>query len=249
MTVVNEITNNEMELLLARVSHELLTPITSLILTTDDILDHHNSIRSGGPALFSDEELYSFATRISRSSADLRSQVSNILNHFNKEKSKPTLANTTHIIEELLEELKPIIDSNEVKVVSVLNKTTSIVSIEGSIKTIFRNILSNAVKFTAANTNCDNKLIEISIIEKERSVDVIVKDTGIGMSSTFCKSNQIFELGKRDSSALSKEVRGYGLGLSTTKQLIDSLEGTIQFDSVEGVGTTVLVSIPKKTLI
>jgi signal transduction histidine kinase len=238
--------NKEMEQLVARVAHELLTPITSLMMTADELLDNYESLRDTDRPIYSNEQLLSFAQRISRSSRDLKTQASNILNHFSamSNNAKTTLIDVSQIVENLLDEFAPEATQNNVQLVQTSQGHTSVLASEDTIKTVCRNIISNAIKFTAANDTCQTKTVEVSVTTNGKQVELIVSDTGIGMKPDFINS-KLFLLGSRGENATSKEVRGYGVGLSTVKLLLDNLGGVITYQSLINKGTKVCVSFPK----
>ena len=99
------------------------------------------------------------------------------------------------------------------------------------------NLLSNAQKFTPAGGN-----VTFIINQKETDNDndckyeIIVSDTGIGMSEEFQKIQ--FELFEREESKDVLETEGTGLGLPIVKRLTDMLGGEIVCDSEKGRGTT-----------
>jgi signal transduction histidine kinase/CHASE1-domain containing sensor protein/integral membrane sensor domain MASE1 len=102
---------------------------------------------------------------------------------------------------------------------------------------IIYNLLSNAVKFTPSGGRVD-----LEIVEVESGVDVICRDTGIGMTpSEVAKALRPYgQIG----SALVKNVEGTGLGMPLVKSLIELHGGRLEIDSVKGRGTTMTVHFP-----
>ncbi|KAH8818703.1 hypothetical protein DL96DRAFT_1820122 [Flagelloscypha sp. PMI_526] len=107
---------------------------------------------------------------------------------------------------------------------------------------ILENLVDNALKFT----RCGKVDVELRVTmkcgrrEKEHyALELTVKDTGVGMSSSFVDAG-VFQA-FRQGCAFSG---GTGLGLFLTKSIVDKLGGEIGVHSTEGVGTTVLVSVP-----
>ncbi|WP_158540614.1 sensor histidine kinase [Romboutsia weinsteinii] len=103
---------------------------------------------------------------------------------------------------------------------------------------IMFNILSNAIKYNVENGNiyvCTNNAKEF--------VEIIIKDTGIGIPR-----NRIKDIFNRYDRVESKETRhkeGTGIGLNIVSQMVNLLNGHIEIDSIENIGTTVKVTIPK----
>jgi signal transduction histidine kinase/CHASE1-domain containing sensor protein/integral membrane sensor domain MASE1 len=102
---------------------------------------------------------------------------------------------------------------------------------------IIYNLLSNAVKFTPKGGR-----VELEFIEVASGVDVVVRDTGIGMNAAeVAKAMRPYgQIG----SALVKNVEGTGLGLPLVKSLIELHGGTLEIDSVKGQGTRMTVHFP-----
>lgn len=106
---------------------------------------------------------------------------------------------------------------------------------------VVMNILSNSVKFT--------KKGEIAIYVTNRDVkdgkipiDLKIKDTGIGIPESMI--NDIFESFNQASKSTSYKFGGTGLGLSLVKHLVGYMDGKIDVESTEGVGTSVSLQIP-----
>jgi signal transduction histidine kinase len=105
-------------------------------------------------------------------------------------------------------------------------------------KQVLVNLAGNAVKYTEKGG------VEIVTREKfdGRVLEIAVKDTGIGMSAQALK--RIFEKFYRAQSDKMKKIPGTGLGLWITKRLVELMDGTIEIDSIEGVGTQAVLRFP-----
>ncbi|MFI3210635.1 MAG: ATP-binding protein [Peptostreptococcaceae bacterium] len=106
------------------------------------------------------------------------------------------------------------------------------------IKQIFINIIENAIKYSANDTE-----INVNLQLKKNSISFVVSDEGIGISKEDI--DRIFERFYRVDKARSKEIGGTGLGLAITKHIIKNLGGSIRVESELGVGSKFIVSIPK----
>lgn len=107
------------------------------------------------------------------------------------------------------------------------------------LKIILRNIISNAIKFTKEN----GYILVDSKVENE-IVQIIIRDTGIGISSE--KINKIFKL--FESSTGTKKEKGSGLGLSLSLDIAKKLNGNIEVFSKENEGTDVIITIPNQII-
>ncbi len=108
---------------------------------------------------------------------------------------------------------------------------------EVTIHTAFRNIISNAIKFTP-----DNGKITIDAENENDFVRITIKDSGIGMSES--KINEIFNKNKHVSTPGTKNEMGTGLGLFLVKDFVEQNNGKIIVESEINIGTTFSVFLP-----
>ena len=105
------------------------------------------------------------------------------------------------------------------------------------IETIFRNLISNAIKFTN-----DGGKVKIIAIAKGSFAEIAVIDNGVGISKE--NLNDLFKIDeqfRRDGTANEK---GTGLGLILCREFIEKNNGTINVESEEGKGSRFLITIP-----
>lgn len=109
------------------------------------------------------------------------------------------------------------------------------------LKEVFRNLITNAIKYNEKS----DKIVEISYKEDEISKDHIflIKDNGIGVPSSHFET--IFKVFKRLHS-VDKYGGGTGMGLTIVKKIVEKHNGKVWVESVLGEGTTFYVQIPIK---
>ena len=100
-------------------------------------------------------------------------------------------------------------------------------------------LIGNAVKFTPKD-----EVVTVSVHDEENDVLIRVADTGIGISEEFLP--HIYEPFRQESTGLSRQYEGVGIGLSIVKRHVEQLGGAICVDSVKGKGSTFSVQIPKR---
>lgn len=101
---------------------------------------------------------------------------------------------------------------------------------------VVTNLVSNSIKYTQTGS------LKISYRVKKRNLEILFKDTGIGMSSDAL--SHLFEKFYREHKEQTKEVQGTGLGLWITREMIKKMRGEISVESLEGEGTLFTVSLP-----
>tara|TARA_R110000803_G_scaffold131463_1_gene198751 strand:- start:1466 stop:3787 length:2322 start_codon:yes stop_codon:yes gene_type:complete len=100
------------------------------------------------------------------------------------------------------------------------------------------NLLSNAAKFSP-----EGESVGIEIAEHEdHRIRISVSDCGPGIPASF--RNKIFQRFAQADSSATRSTGGSGLGLNITKTIIETLDGEISFESVEGQGTTFSIVLP-----
>jgi len=108
------------------------------------------------------------------------------------------------------------------------------------IERIMLNLLSNAIKFTPEKGD-----IYVNIYEKDFSVFISVRDTGIGIPDYL--QNAIFERFIQADKSTSRNREGSGIGLSLVKSLANLHGGSISLVSVYGKGAEFILELPNKT--
>jgi len=106
----------------------------------------------------------------------------------------------------------------------------------GKLKTVLKNLLGNAVKFTSAGR------ITVTAATKQGGVEISVSDTGPGISSEI--QSVIFEPFRQGDSSLARPYGGVGLGLYIVRSFLTLLGGTISVESEVGHGSTFRVWLP-----
>ncbi len=108
------------------------------------------------------------------------------------------------------------------------------------LRVVIQNLIENGIKYSEPG-----KRVSVALSADEKNATLLVKDGGIGIPES--EQQNIFNKFFRATNAIKKEMVGSGLGLYTTKQIIEKHGGTIAFESKEGVGTTFTITIPLAT--
>jgi two-component system phosphate regulon sensor histidine kinase PhoR len=102
---------------------------------------------------------------------------------------------------------------------------------------VFSNLIDNAIKYSKEAID-----ITITTLTLPAEIQIIIEDKGIGMSADTAK--HIFEKFYRAHTGNVHNVKGFGLGMSYVKWVIDIHKGKIKVESEEGVGTKMIMTLP-----
>lgn len=121
----------------------------------------------------------------------------------------------------------------------VLTGNTLLVTADmGKIQQVLYNLIDNAIKFSNNNSE-----IKLETTEKNETIFISVKDSGIGIPKESLK--HIFDRFYKTDLSRGKDKKGTGLGLSITKEIIKAHKENINVISTVGVGTEFIFTLPK----
>lgn len=121
--------------------------------------------------------------------------------------------------------------------VNVPHRTIKVSTDPVLLRIVLQNLFSNAVKYTKSGG------IRISCAPHQRSVDIIISDSGVGIPRS--EWGRVFQKFFRARNVREMDTDGSGLGLYLAKTIVTNLGGKITFTSVEGKGTRFTVTLPK----
>lgn len=236
MVVIKDITesvklDNMRKEFVADVSHELKTPITSIMGYSDTLLEGDY-----------DEETMQFLTVISTEARRMAKLVTDLLElskyDSNKKKMKKTEFNITELVKKCQEKLKFEVKKKKHHIeMFVETGLPTVIADEDSIQRVILNILTNSIKYTPEKGD-----IKIYIGCIYNDVYIKITDNGIGIPEEDLK--RIFERFYRVDKARTRQAGGSGLGLSIAKEILTQNNGTIDIKSEVGKGTEVVIKVP-----
>ena len=222
--------------LLANVSHELRTPLGIILGYTDLIVR-----KSYGDLT---EKQVNILGRIKDSTQYLDGLVSELLDQAQLDSGKLQLSarpfEPREVLGSVCAQLSILAEAKELEFNYSIdeNMPISIVGDSQRLKQILVNLISNAIKFT--ETGCINVNIAVASAGAEWMMQV--EDTGPGIPEESI--SMVFEPFKQLANAHKSLRKGYGLGLSITRQLIRLMGGNIALESALGKGTTFTITLP-----
>ena len=225
--VKNDLINN--------ITHEFKTPISSIALATEALIEPQLRDQQGSIKKYSDI--------IAEENERLTKLVENLLNTAAFERSEIDLkkekVNVSEILSSIVSKAKSVSDNINI---SVNDTTSGQVIIKADVfhlSNILSNLIDNAVKYS-------EEIIDISIKVKKNGdgIEISISDKGIGIS----KNNQqkIFETFYRVPTGNIHNVKGNGIGLSYVKKLVEAHNGWIKLSSELGEGSTFTIYLPNE---
>lgn len=219
---------------LSNISHEMRTPLISILGFSELLLDE-----------LENKEHKEAAKYIYESGNRLKTTINSILSLENIEKDKIEINTRKFNLIKLLNEItgnfkKAAEKKNLVLEKQFENEEVWLNSDASLLGKAFNNILDNAVKFTKNGTVS----ISVSTYKEDNLQFALVKiaDSGVGISED--KLKQVYNPFRQESEGLDRSYEGMGLGLYITKQTLELLNGNINIESKIGEGTQVEVTLP-----
>jgi signal transduction histidine kinase len=133
--------------------------------------------------------------------------------------------------------LKLNIEAKNIKISNNISDKHFIWGDKYMIETIFRNIISNAVKYTP-----NSGKIELDSKKKDGYIYIYIRDNGVGIDLET--QSKLFKLDEHLTTPGTENEKGTGLGLIITKEFIKLNRGNLEVDSVKGEGTTFTIMLP-----
>lgn len=215
-------------------SHQLRTPLTSVVWYTEAALDGEFG-RISAKLRGSLQAVHESGKRMS-GLIDTLLNVTRIEMGYVRVASKPIYVQ--RLIEEIIGETKPLVKAKNLDLAFVHGKSIDQVRLDWSLtKMVLQNVIVNAIKYTPEGGN-----IGINLSRDSKSILVHVSDTGIGIPRT--QHGDVFKKLFRASNASKVVQDGSGLGLYIAKRVVTDFGGDITFESEEGRGSVFTIKLP-----
>jgi signal transduction histidine kinase len=215
----------------ADASHELKTPLASIRLLSDSILQNEEMDVDTVHEFVND--IGTEAERLSRTTEKLMS----LTRLDNKVITKRETVDIRSVITTTLRMLNPLAESRQVQITSKLEGGCFVHSTEDDIYQIVFNLVENAVKY-----NRPGGSVTITLTHSEKEIVLTVDDTGIGVPEVDLP--YIFDRFYRVDKARSREAGGSGLGLSIVRMTVRENNGSITAIRRNGGGMRFQVTFP-----
>ncbi len=222
--------NKALESFSYMVSHDLQSPLRTLIGFTNIILEKHSP--GFKPEL---KDLFNF---ILGSSKRMNSIIDDLLKlaKFGNEKLTITTIKTTALFQRIWDNLNQAAPSNAKLELAEL---PDIKGDESMMEQVVINLLSNAIKYSSKG---DQPEIKVGYFDSNESPTFFVKDNGVGFNMEYY--NKLFGAFQRLHAA--KDFEGTGIGLLLVKKIIENHGGTVWAESKINEGATFYFTVPEK---
>jgi len=218
---------------IATVSHELKTPLSSMRVLADTLLEGNYKDQ---------KQATEYLQLICKENKRLSGLIDNFLTFSRMERNKQAFeivkTSPAAIAHAAADAVKTKFSKAQCKFEVKIGDNLPDVSADlDAMVTVLVNLLDNAYKYSY-----DDKHIELRVFAEDDSVCFSIVDNGIGMSPRSIKKifNRFYQVDR----SLSRRAEGCGLGLSIAKFIVDAHKGSISIESKPGVGTTFTVKLP-----
>ena len=221
-------------------THEFKTPLATISLAVDALRNEK---------VISDrEKMGYFSTIIKEENKRMNRQVETILKAALMDKQEVQLLlrpmHAHQVIKEVVENFGLQLEEKNGKAELLLNAENDFIDAdEVHFSNLIINLMDNAIKYSKED---QPPLISITTTSTVKSLVIVIEDNGIGMNKETVK--RVFEKFYRAHTGNIHNVKGFGLGLSYVKTMVEAHGGQIKADSVLGKGSIFTIEIPLKKL-
>ena len=217
----------------ANVSHELKTPMASMKVLADSLLESTDASVEDYKEFMTD--ITSEIDRENRIITDLLALVK--MDDTSGQNLNITQTDINDITELVLKRLRAIARKQNVDVTFETNRQVIAEVDEVKLTLLISNLVENAIKY-----NHENGWVKVSLDADHQAFKLTIEDSGLGIPEDSIA--HVYERFYRVDKSHSREIGGTGLGLAICRKIVMMHHGTIDLTSREGEGTTFVVTIP-----
>ena len=241
--IVMEKTLKSQEEFLANISHELKTPL-NVIFATAQLL---NMYCMSSSLEEKKDFIIKYIDSIKQNSYRLSKLINNIVDLSKIEAGffelKLLNKNIVEVVEEIVVSVTNFTEFKGINIIFDTDTEEKIIACDPEkIERIVLNLISNAIKFSN-----EGDQIFVKVKDNHESVEISVKDNGIGIESRDLK--KIFDRFKQVDKSLSRNSEGTGIGLSLVKSFVELHGGSIKVESKIGRGSKFIVILPSRSVL
>ena len=216
----------------SNVSHELKTPMTSMKVLADSLVQQENV-----PVEMYREFMYDIKNEVDRENQIITELLTLVRMDRKDSKLNVKECNVNEMVELILRRVRPIAQKRDIELTMVSMREVYAEIDEVKMIMVITNLVENAVKY-----NRDHGKVRVTLNADPYNFYISVEDTGVGIPQDSL--DKIYERFYRVDKSRSREVGGTGLGLSITKSIVLQHHGAIDVQSILGEGTKFTVTCP-----
>lgn len=227
------IANNAKDKLFSIISHDLRGPFSSIINFFQLFSEQYDN--------FTEKEKKDYLDKIKKFAEKSFELLENLLIWSSAQrggiKISPENINLYEIVNNQIELLRNYASEKGIAINNSVDKEFYVFVDKNMIKTVLRNLISNAIKFTNIAGS-----VTISALSDENDTQITIKDTGVGIEKSVI--DNIFSFEKVSSTYGTSNEKGTGLGLQICKEFIENSGGRIWVESEKNRGSKFIFTIP-----
>lgn len=213
-------------------SHDLRSPLNGLAFAMELFED----------GVMTAEEIHELVPKVNRQLASLNMLIDNLLkwskSHMQGAQGvKKEVVDIADVVEENIKMAEAFAGQKKIAVTADIGAGAYAMADAGQVDVVIRNLLNNALKFTA-----NDGRINIKAIREENQIVITIADTGVGMNKD--QVDKLFKSVADKSSYGTAGEKGTGIGLLLSAEFVTANGGTISADSTPGKGTVFTVTLP-----
>ena len=221
------------EKLFSIIAHDLTSPFNTILGVSEILIENSKD--------FDAEQSEKYLGMINTSAQNTLVLLDNLLNWAKAQTGTityhPEKTHLAAVVSEILEVAKSIAKSKNISFDYIEETDIEVYADVNMLKTILRNLVANAIKYSHANGQ-----ISISAARIHDHVEITVADNGVGMPAAI--RDRLFEIETIVTTAGTANETGSGLGLILCKEFVDKHGGKIWAESEEGKGSSFIFSLP-----
>ena len=227
--------NADKSIFFSILAHDIKSPLTSILGLSDLLLkDTHK---------YDNETIETFAKNIFDAASSTNNLLDDLLlwatSQYGKLPFKPQKIEFNTICAQTIKHLKSQAEKKEIDITIATPESIILWADENMLKTIFRNLVSNAIKFS----NKGGK-VRISAEMNPSNTLITVSDNGVGIEDD--EQAKLFEISQSISNIGTMGEKGTGLGLKLCKELIEKHKGKVWVESKVGIGSNFKFTLPNE---
>ena len=221
------------------IAHDLKNPFNVILAYSKELLKNHKK--------YDNEKREQLIKSVNNNANNAYKLLENLLTWSQSQngviKYLPNKIHLKILIFEIMFNLKEQADKKNIQVLDDISENELIYADGNMTAIVLRNLISNAIKFTA---NGGNIVISSEFQENSNFLEISVKDSGVGISKN--KINDLFSIDKNTSTKGTENEKGTGLGLLLCKEFAERNGGKIWVESEVGKGSNFKFTVPIKNI-